>query len=529
MVSFTNQMISQDDIGVPTYSTQIINYISSATEVKLGDVYNYSPINISLGSTCIAEYWRDPTLGSGNYTDNKTDINNNQGIPIIFTISACSGIYSRYDLTTWNFSLNGIEVDTVSRPDMNFVIGGDYTSYSASLATWQGGYWATGEDMKVTFVSSSGINLLLGSAEQVIKSVIWHYDLTGNFNLYLVLNLDISRLNLDFTDPNFILSNSVLNIKMLDKFGVIRAERTYTDVLIDPPNAVGSITTSTSNKTISDITFTMTRDSVRGNSTYTEIHNIKKCVYSLALNKIKEGNPVDYKNNGVSTANFNILNSEMGRGDYCYISYEPKLAGIKPAVAGGIAYTDYITNCRGHKFSIANASLKFKVSGVYGSDILDEITSQNPYIFIDTVNTSGNIQVTFDINHEDWSSGSDRDSLADTSIYPCITTVYLIAMLPNNYEKELAPFKKTYTPYDDVLTYPNVDFSNLYSSILTLDGVYYTTTTLGGTDISLSAQSMEVGILRSGRYKVFVAVVDQFNQVSFWCITNKANNYNIPL
>jgi hypothetical protein len=530
-----NILYSQDDVGFSTNDNQVILYSSSANNLSIINK-NYSPQTLTLGSTATIGYWADPTLGSQNYTDDKSKIISENGIPIVININSCSGIYSKLPIATgWNTDKGGIEINDNYRPDMGFTIGGDYATWNANKTGSRTGYWAIGEDVIITFTCSS-VNLLYGGTEQRIKGLFWHYDnSTGSFNLGITAKLDLSNAPSSylFTDPNFVLSNCIINVKVLNKYGVIIASKEYTGVSLDPPNATGSISVSPAiNKTDAEVYFSITMDSNKNSVTYTELQNVKKCVYSRAENKIKEGSPVNYTSNFLPPSTIMIPSSTMKRGDYCYVSYEPKLAGIKPAISGGIAYSDMVSFCKGHRFSIDDVKIQFMVSGSYESNVIDNINNLNPYIFINPTGTVCYAKITFDANHEDWSKGTSRDKLPDSQIYPYITKVYAAALQTTELEKYLAVFKSIYTPYDSVETYPNVELSGpTMEQLFTLGiaGLYYNSTTLTpNTYTSLSDQSIEITISKSGRYKFYIGIEDQFNQASVWCVTNKANNFNIP-
>ena len=537
-----NIIYSCDDVGISSGSYHSIKYGSAVAPNSITmsntPVINYQTNNIivqtnniitlSGGLVVTPEYWVDPTLGSGAYTDELIKLS--QGIPIVFSIYNCSGIYSTNPFEFWSGSeVEGVKVDNILTPNMRFTIAGDSKAYR-DAAAWGGGYWATGENINIT-LTHSGINILHATS-QTIKSVIWHYNLTGFFNLYLNLRLDLTnaRTQYPFTHPDFYMSGCILSFDMLDKNGVSVLKKSYSGIVIDPPNTVGSIVTST-NKTISDVTFNMSRDAIRGSTTYTELHNVIKNNFNMNSKRLESSTPWNYKNDGISNDSFLISNDSMMRGGYCYMQYEPKLAGIKPGVLGEIAYTNYVTNCKGHKFNIDNVVLKISTSGIFGVDVLNEITNQNPYIFIDPVNATGHIEITFDANHEDWSDGTIRDNLSATGIYPYLSKVYAFAVSSNdiiNVESTIFRQKISYTPYDSATTYPNVDITEtLLDQILTAFP-NKTITTLAGTAVTLTSQSIIVNLLKSGRYKIYLGLKDQFNQISLWCITNKVNNYNIP-
>lgn len=530
-----NIIYSHDDVGISTSSWYTLRYGSAVQTNSVSTINNpvakYESSNLSLsmtspvplvgGTTVTPEYCNDPTLGSGAYTEDLIKIS--QGIPIIFTVYNCSGIYAKTG--AWDNSIGGIAVDETLTPNMRFKSYGDSKSY-IDAAAWSGGYWAMGEDVKVT-LTHSGIDILHQDSK-TIKSIIWRYSLTGWFNLQLNLKLDLTNALTQYTfnHPNFYMSGCILSFDMLDRNGVSTLKKTYSGVVIDPPNAVGSITTST-NKSISDVAFSMSRDAVRGSLTYTELHNVTKNTYNMSSRKMNSSNPWYYKNDNISTDSYSIPNSDMGRGGYCYMKYEPKLGGIKPAVVGGIAYTDYVTNCKGHKFNISNVTLKMSTSGIFGVDVLDEISTQNPYVFLDPTNTSGHIKITFNADHEDWSDGTIRDNLPATGIYPYLTGVCAFAD-NSDIENIIRNNEISYTPYDSATTYPNVDITGSTLDQILAAVPYKTNTLLAGTSVALTSQSITINLLKSGRYKIYLALRDQFNQISLWCITNKANDYKIP-
>lgn len=524
--SFNYITQSTQFVGVPV-SQRVDPFLASTSIINSAYV---API--ILGSHVDVLYWNDPTMGSGYYIDNLSKVSID-GIPLVLEIPNCTGIFSKFpvSLSTWDENIKGIEIDKDLRPDMNFILGGDYNTFKNAIGTWSGGYWATGNDVKITLTDAIGTNLLYGGNTQTLKPLYWRYDSAGSFIINLIPKLDFSRPSgiETFNDPNFTVWNCSLNVQFFDKFGLLHAQKTF-NFNIDPPNINGSISVNGGiTKSISDINFTMSRDAAKGSETYTELHNVKKCKYDKVKNIIVEDPPFNYFNSNISSDIITINNTNLNRGDYCYISYEPLLNGIKPGIKGGIAYTNSVVNCKKHRYSIDNVSLNFMTpgvySGVYGSNVIDLISEKNPYIYTNIAN-SGVLRVTFDINHEDWNLGLNY---TDAQIYPCISTIYILAIPPSNFESYLTSFKSIYIPYDTAETYPNVELSiSQINTLLGLNGVYSSSVSLGGTDPSLSSYVMQLTINKSNKYRVFIGVLDEYNQVSFWCITNKTNKFNIP-
>ncbi|MCK9428875.1 MAG: hypothetical protein M0R17_02540 [Candidatus Omnitrophica bacterium] len=522
----TNLIFSQNDSGLFSDSYTYLKYSIDIIPADLNfNIVKPEVLSLS-GSTLNINYFNDPTFG---YNEDFSKLHVN-GTSLMFIISNCSGIYSSnsISLSSWNPIINGISIDTIKRSDMSFTYNGDYKVFSENVVT-KSGYWAYGNNIEVS-LNYNGINLLYGSSSQIIKPIIYDYDTTGVFKMNLILNLDFNSVSspYTYTDPNFSLSGCILDIKMYDKNNIIKANKSYSNVNINFPDIDGSIIVDNNiTKTIDDVVFYVSRNANIRDTNYTELHNIKKQTYNIIKNSFYEENYQSYLNNNVYADNIIIPNSSLNRGDYCFISYEPKLFGIRSGIKNNTAITDYVTNCKGHKYFISGVALNMSISGVYGDDILDLISEQNPYIFIDSANNSGHLQVNFSATHENWTTNTNRDNLQESGIYPFISQLYLIATQNNYIETTLRVRQSTFNSYDDELTYPNVDITyTTLLSILGMENLYYSQSSLSGTDISLTSQSINVNILKSGSYKVYLAVVDEFDQVSLWCITNKSKNFN---
>lgn len=517
-----NNIIYSSNIGILSGNYCQFLYSNSANNPIINTVQKFKVTDITLGDTVNVVY-TDPTLSFSEYIDNKEIILN-------VNISGCSGIYSKLAISdAWNDSLNGIEIDTLNRSDINFFLGGTKSYYLSHLSTTQDGYWAEGGKVVVSLTDSSNNNILYDGTYQTLNPTIWHYDTTGIFNILLglKLKLDTTDSPVPFSHPDFSLTGCKLNVKFYDKNLILKDQKSYV-FNIDPPNGNASISVVGSRKVIDTFSFDMYRDSDYNSSNYTEIHNIRKNIKNINENLLQDGTIYNFKNNNLAYYNFIVGIDQINRGGYSYISYEPLLRGIKPIINGSIAYSDYVTNCKGHKFRINNTTMSVYSNGSFGSDILDQVTNQNPYVYINTEN-SGIIKVVTDIEHENWNQNQPRDLYDQTDIYPYITTVYVIAALNNVIDSYLTPFKSTFLSYDQYETYPNIEISlSDFLSLLNISDVVSALETLSGTDIELTSQENNITIVKSGNYKIFYAVKDEFNQISMWCITNKVKNYNIP-
>jgi hypothetical protein len=112
-------------------------------------------------------------------------------------------------------------------------------------------------------------------------------------------------------------------------------------------------------------------------------------------------------------------------------------------------------------------------------------------VYVNT-STSGVFRITTDVNHENWITETARDGYLEGNIYPYISKIYAIAAkVSSNIESEVLGFRPPFIPYDDVETYPNVGFdTNVLNRLLLLNGIYYTMNTLGGSNTSLTSQTV---------------------------------------
>ena len=521
---------------------------------KLSTATLIAPEELTLGPTCVAQYWQDPVFG---YGDRETRSDENAGIDMILSIVDCSGIRSSTDPFTtsaWDSNLQpmadpnnhpgGIKINYYARPDLTWSYAGDKDDFIERFSTWYGGYWATcDQPAKVTFTNSEGNNLIYdnpnGDAVDA-KWSAWRYRDDGIFNLYVSVKLDLSNAgsSVPFTDPTFVLNDCKLKINLINKFGLpILSEKEYT-LDLDPPNGSGIID-STLYKSIGDIPFEMSRIGDQDNQQRTEIHDVSRFIRNA--DDRTNNNPTVFKygkDNNTNTATITYKDGELGRGDYAYIRYVPKLQGVKPVYSPSTQVSKFVTYCKGHKYSIDNVELKMGSGVAYGDDLISSIRKGSPYFYVDTA-SSNNIKVTLDVNHEDWSDGSDRDSYSDINVYPGISGIYIMAIGgllygtnigndDNNFE-EFIPYKR-----DEATAYPNVK-SSIGSTIKRVSEMVIKPTStftsgiyLPGTSASLSSQDIIVSIDESANYRVYIAVEDEYEQFSSWCITNSADDFKHP-
>jgi hypothetical protein len=547
----SNLMFVPSEVGFDTndYCIVQVDIQSNITKVLM-----YKPTKITLGpaGSAIPYYWADPTLGV-NYLDTKGDqINDNQkhSVSLIIDISNNNGLYS-VDPKVFNKNLTpsinptsagGVEIDTTLTPDTNFSYEGDYQVYLDSIGG--GGYRVECDwKMELTLTDSSSNNLLYNQIEkQISRPSFWKYSRTGTFNIMALLNLDLSNTNStkSYTDPDFLLSNCNFGITLKDKYDKVIDSKTYV-INIDPPNGSGIMYSQDNRtKTITDFHFYLERQWVKGNSDYTEILGVIKNIKNVN-GTLESSTPINFKGTPPEEEQTQVVLpiniDNIARGSYIYYQYEPKLNGTKPTINEVIAYTPYVTNCRGHKYSISNVSIKFGYGGSYNLDVIDKI-SQSEYLYIDTVNDSCQVKVTLDINHENWSE-SERDKNNENTIYPLISGIYLVAIneTADKYShiniKNINEYTFPKLITDTTTTYPNVDIDNGFTSIVKnleeVANVYPTKIYFTPTNSKLTNQEIVVEIKKSGKYRLYLEVEDEFLQFSTWCITNKKNNFNYPL
>lgn len=535
----------------------IISKIKSSYTPTVDFVRKYNPVNFTLGNTATSQYWADPTLGQNYLDDQETVLKDSQksGITLIINIDGCNGIYSvanPLSLLSYNESLKpsinpekpgGVEIDSITRPDISFKYSGIKSIFQSSFSSSQGGYWAQSDGILIlTCKGPLGNNILYGSDKMEIAPNIWHYDHTGTFNMQFGLNLDLTNAGaaLPYTHPDFILSNCELKVIFKNKYGKILATNSYV-FDIDPPNGSGIIYTADNRtKTTAWMNFYLNRNATKGDVDYTEILNVSKIHRSIWKKEYNISPPYNYIENGISSKTFKMHSDAIGRGDYIYYQYEPKLNGTKPIIASnnGVAYSEMMTRCTGHKYWINNVSVRFGFGGSFGNNVIDDIKNQNPFIYIDTINSSCEVKTTLDIHHENWADGSIRDLNVEESIYPLISGIYMLVIDEQLNRSQyfnltsLPALQTTFKAYDDALTYPNIDLKTTpaikHLINVESDGVYATGLFMSPTVTSLENQEITVDIKKSGRYRIYLEVEDEFGQFSTWCITNKQNNFNYP-
>ena len=534
--------------------------LKTISPLTINNISIFSPNKLTLGNTSNFEYWSNPTLGINYNSDQETQLNDEKRVAInlIVNISGCSGIYSSINPLTVNSYVDslvpkinddhvgGIPIDSYTRSDMSFKYAGDHSIYENNFTTSQIGYWAEHDGVAtIQFKGPLNNSLLFGSVNKIdVKPSIWHYNESGFFNIHLPLSLDLSNAGgiYPYTNPNFILSGCTLKVDFKDSCNKILDSKTYNSLTIDPPNGSGGIYSDGNiTKTINnEINFILSKNSTKGDPGYTEILNTTSVIRSIWKHDNKFSQPFNYKDDSISYLEIPFLITQLDRGDYVYYQYEPKLNGTK-SIIDGIAHTEIVTNCLGHKYSINKDTTQIKIGfgGSYSDNIIDEIKNQNPYIYVDTINTTCQTKVIVDINHEDWKTGDSslRNSNTDSSIYPLISGVYLLAIdtdidnRTNFNLSYLSKFKTSFKAYDSVTTYPNVyKQSDIIKNLINVSspGVYATGIFMTPTYPSLSNQEISVEIKRSGRYRLYLEVEDEFGQCSTWCITNKNNNFYYP-
>lgn len=510
----------------------------------------------------VPEYWVDPVFGSGYWEHQDISWDRDRGVRLQINVTGCYGIRSVANpLTTsdWNTSLppidpsrrGGIAIDTTRRPDMLFKYSGNKQKFLETFSTWRGGYWAVPEKRFKVKCTHNGQNLLLRAnagnkyTDEIFPG-FWNYDETGYFNCYLPLDLKFPD-NYDFTDPNFILNDVKLEAWALNSYNQAIGYKKMT-LTIDPPNPTGYIRSDVGYKTDGDIVFSSYRDSTRNSNTYTEIHDIIGHIHAQDGEGVQTTAAGTIAGFGSSSGIYRTFSaSNLSRGEGIHFTYVPKLYGVKPNRTGGTSneITKAVTYCKGHKYSIDNVKLYMGISGTYGNNLLAQFSEfTDPYQYVDVSGDHLDFKAVFDINHENWALSSPRSSYSDINVYPGISGIYIYtleglewapALHANDYSIEFVP-----VPGDNTLTYPNVDnygwskfwwkdyFVSLGIPLSEGSGIYATGLYLPSTSASLNDQEIILPIYKSGRYRIFLGVEDEFGQFSEWCLTNPTRNYNHP-
>jgi hypothetical protein len=549
--------------GFQTYNL-IGNYSNNTEKVLLDlptipdDMIKFKSFNgapFIINSSYSVDFTSNPTL---SYKDNP-----DQGIPIKIIFNDCSGLFSKNtiitkeDITGRNGKAsNGFVINDYTRPELSFDYYYDNDLFNKRIPDgFSGlGYWAIGDDAEVTFRVGENTNLLFGGLTQKVKPHYYSYDQRGKFKFYIILNLDLSEKNLggaEFTDADFTLEDCALTIKLFtpDRNIFYTHSTPSTNLItIDPPNGSGFVVASGiggHTKTTSGVYFRMERDADSNSPYWTVLKKVEKYFYrcNTGENQYQITETINNKASDV----YEVKRDDLKRGYCCYYRYEPYLAGVKPTVTIIPAKTDMITNCYKHRYHIENVSLQIYEGGsVWGDDILDKVSSMSDpaYVYVDTEAASVSLKVTADVVTENWmSKDSDpRLNMDESGVYPLITSGFLLAYeLTKTYSNDpvtipgdLGLTKNEYDAYDNAKTYPNVDISLEKAqefinnaSYLKLEDLTTSEYTASEHILTWELEIDDLEILRSGRYKIYMGIVDEFDQVSFWCITNKKNDYKI--
>lgn len=543
-------------------SSNIFAYLSNDTRTNghtIKYIYKNKSKNWVFGSPVVC-YWRDPLFGE-NYWREDVDNNKNDTVDLLINITGCYGIFSADDpITTGSFnslltplapgSNGGIEIDTTFRNDLSFIYGSNYKGFINTFNNpTRGAYWAILKSRFKVKCDHGGNNILANGSESngytdLVNPILWDYNESGYFNCYIPLKLkfpygdDSGR---EFTDPNFSMSSVNFSITAINDYDMPFSYKDNLSFDIDPPNVSGTID-STVYKTIDDISFSMSRDSTKNSINYTTIEEVYSHIHNQDNSDPQQKRLRIYNDYTTSSDIITTSKSVLSRGSSVRLTYIPKLYGVKPSKSGSniIESTKEVTYCKGHRYSIDNVSLYIGTSGSYGDDVLSEFSyGSKPYQYISTTDDYFNIKAVFDINHENWSLQWPRSNYDETNIYPCISSVYMLAIKKLGYINTLINSKDEFVPVygDNIETYPNINsygagspqrVYNLISLGGGYSGIYATGIMFDSTQSSLTSQEIILPVYAPGRYRIYLQVKDEFGQNSAWCLTNPTYNYNHP-
>lgn len=528
------------------------------TGLAIEKVYR-SPASFTLGSPQV-EYWRDPVFGSDYWKSDGYDWDQDRGIKLQINITGCYGVWSKDNpltIQSYNDSLKesvdpnrrgGVEVNTNRRSDFDFKYYGNKESFENSFSSWRGGYSANPTNTFKVSCTYNDRNILMGTKNIAnIHPSFWSYDETGDFNCYIPITIKppVDANGRDFTQADYVLSGVSMNVQAINKYGVLLNEKTLS-FDIAPPDATGYIRSSNGYKSIGDIEFVYYRNSTKNSSTFTELHDIVSYTQAQNGEGVKTGRSLSLKGFGDSSGTYKKYASEsLSRGMGIHYNYIPKLYGLKPNRTGDNIneLSEVVTYCKGHRFSLANVSLYMGIGGSYGSNLLSKFGDySDTYNYVDVDNDQVDFKATIDINHENWQLLDPRSNYSDSDIYPCISGIYIYTIGEliwpeiNKYHKDI--FKPV--TGDNTKTYPNVEGTHGYGKSwwkTLVDGGYFpdgvdqlyaTGIYFPGTASSLSSQDITLSIYKSGRYRVYLTIEDEFGQFSEFCLTNPTNYYQFP-
>lgn len=552
---YENKLVIQQQDGFSDNSYCLIDLKYQDNTTAINSVTNYIPTEMTLGSNSdlSINFWSDPLLGPSyaNDTSLHGDDNETTAINLLVNISGCSGIYSVISpLTENSFDINltpfknreykgGIEINSEYRPDMDFTYGGNKVIYESQFNNSRCGYWANcNGKVLVSCYDKEGNSILYGSKKIAeVVPFIWQYNQDGMFQLEMLIKFDFTKsVYGSFSDPAFLADDCELTVIFQDETGhsLVSSEYIFD---IDIPDGLGSITSNSITKSISDITFDINRTYDKSNLNYTELMDVTKIIHNIRnIPKDKYENSYNITSN-TATPSITISMDALSRGDYVYYKYIPKLNGTRSL---GRTISELVTCCTKHKYSISNVEIRFGDGVTFGDDVSTNI-SDSLYIYSDANNDTCLVKATVDINHEVWNDGSIRDDLADSLVYPLISGIFLLAVDENkdnvyfNSSRIVDVASTSFENYtlDTTKTYPNIELNygiikRINDQISDIDYIYPTGILFTPTVSELTSQDITVEIKKSGQYRLYLEVEDEFGQFSTWCITNKNNYYNYP-
>jgi len=512
-------MISQNDVTTSSL------YIMTFRDDRKYSITELNSQDVSLG-TASAYFNVIPDVDTEKVDSNE--------IEVILNFINSSGFWAykanptAADILDYKTQGIGIGFDTSQlRNDLNVAYGSNASPF---------GYWAITPNCPFTIALYADGKLVPTTAADNFWVIVgYNDDGTCIINVRFKVNLSgfPDSSNRRYFDPGYS-KYFTYNVVLKNNIGqnVETAEGT---VLFEPPTPVASITNGGIYKTINpddNITYVMTRSV-----------SPKTNILDMAVMKGSKnlGGPIyqgaqyqRFDDNLTTTANISLSMKQCLRGEHLRIAYTPKIHQL-PGL--GPQSTEAVTMVGGHKYRVENVIVRLD-----GTDQTNNIRTTDGYLYIKESGTPVAIQVNCNIINEEWPNTYAPYLSTPELIYPTISKVYFLVIntLSNPRTRTLTFGRiNTTIQFEQLVlgtpaTYSNA--SQAYGILLRTHinsppsgfDAFSQEITPAINTVGITNQQFTVNVDKAGVYQAYLLIEDEYQQFSSFCVSNIANNYNIP-
>lgn len=421
----------------------------------------------------------------------------------------CSGIFST---GTWVEKIadgqKGVRVDrSKTRDDFRFSYDGRSDDFTY-VGGW--GYWAN------IVKPSIEVEVFYGTAAPRMISrfngaAFARYDTTGNCILEAGLTLFLDgvkdSLGRNYEDEGYDLTDLTAKLRMNSAESIAQ---TITGLEFSPPSPTVSISTAATKYVSRLIPLSLVKTSVRSIVDNVVVHEINNKVEKAhELTNIKSL----FNDNASYSGSKNVSVGSCTKGDYFFFTWIEGINGRLFNKTSGIK--SYV---KGHRYLLSSPTIL-----IDGTDKTSEITNTD-FVVIKPGGGSANVEVSFTLTHEDFSSRNrSQDGVpTDNNRYPVLETVYLFLVPRQSWPRVETHEGRQYwfeeqVPVGSPITYPNG--TSTFVSALAAASSFDTSISYGGTTIT-ATDDIDLDIDENGTYQIFLVARDEFNQYSVFHITS---------